>query len=220
MTSTGYAGVFLFQAFVFQFTKKLYSPAGNYEVAYGTMGMHSELDSNTSPLRAPVSRPETQNGLNYLDPGWDGEPINIKKHVEWFGLSLVRVKDHLVNSEGDLESGPSMKNPERPAQSTRTNVATYVYDGDGVMVKSIVNGVTTYYVGGYYEYEDNGSNTTERKYYSATGMRIAMRTTVNGTNDTLNWLLGDHLGSTSMTTDSNGVKETEATLPLERCATN
>jgi hypothetical protein len=29
--------------------------------------------------------------------------------------------------------------------------ASYTYDGDGNMVKSVVNGVTTYYVGGIYE---------------------------------------------------------------------
>ncbi len=57
----------------------------------------------------------------------------------------------------------------------------------------MANDVTTYYVGGYYEYSVDGSITTERKYYSAAGMRIVMRT-----DETLNRLLGDHLGSASM----------------------
>jgi RHS repeat-associated protein len=86
--------------------------------------------------------------------------------------------------------------------------ATYVYDGDGVMVKSVVNGVTTYYAGAY-QLEINGSDTIERKYYSAAGMRIAMRTQVNGGDETLNWLIGDHLGSTSMTADADGVVVSE-----------
>jgi molybdopterin-biosynthesis enzyme MoeA-like protein len=46
--------------------------------------------------------------------------------------------------------------------------------------------------------------------YSAAGMRIAMRTTVNDTNDTLNWLFklkfgefeSSFLGSTSMVADN------------------
>jgi RHS repeat-associated protein len=46
-------------------------------------------------------------------------------------------------------------------------------------------------------YEVTGSTVT--KYYYAGAQRIAMRT-----NSTLNYLLGDHLGSTSLTTDANG----------------
>jgi RHS repeat-associated protein len=71
-----------------------------------------------------------------------------------------------------------------------------VYDGDGRRVKSIVNGnTTTYFVGTHYEV--TGSTIT--KYYYAGSQRIAMRT-----NGTLNYLLGDHLGSTSLTTNANG----------------
>jgi hypothetical protein len=71
-----------------------------------------------------------------------------------------------------------------------------VYDGDGRRVKSIFNGnTTTYFVGNHYEV--TGSTIT--KYYYAGGQRIAMRT-----NGTLNYLLGDHLGSTSLTTNASG----------------
>jgi RHS repeat-associated protein len=74
--------------------------------------------------------------------------------------------------------------------------ATFVYDGDGKRVKSIFNGTTTtYFVGSHYEV--TGSTIT--KYYYAGSQRIAMRT-----NGTLNYLLGDHLGSTSLTTDAGG----------------
>jgi len=55
---------------------------------------------------------------------------------------------------------------------------------------------TTYFVGGYYEV----TNGTVTKYYYAGSQRIAMRT-----NGTLNFLLGDHLGSTSLTTDATGI---------------
>lgn len=47
--------------------------------------------------------------------------------------------------------------------------ARYVFAGDGNLVKSIVNGVTTYYVGGIYELEDDGGAETARKHYSARG---------------------------------------------------
>lgn len=54
---------------------------------------------------------------------------------------------------------------------------------------------TTYFVGSHYEV----ANGVVTKYYFAGSQRIALRT-----NGTLNYLLGDHLGSTSLTTDANG----------------
>ena len=53
----------------------------------------------------------------------------------------------------------------------------------------------TYFVGAYYE-ETNGVAT---KYYYAGSQRVAMRK-----GSELNFLLGDHLGSTSLTTDASG----------------
>ena len=46
--------------------------------------------------------------------------------------------------------------------------------------------------------------TTIRKTYSAGSTSIAVRTIINGTEDTLNWLLSDHLGSASITTTADG----------------
>lgn len=59
-----------------------------------------------------------------------------------------------------------------------------------------VSTTTTYFVGGHYEV----ANGVVTKYYFAGSQRIAMRQ-----NGTLNYLLGDHLGSTSLTTDANGI---------------
>jgi RHS repeat-associated protein len=70
-------------------------------------------------------------------------------------------------------------------------------------VKGTVTGTTTVYIGNYYEW--TGSTSTSKKFYYAGTVRIAMRT---GTT-TLNWLFGDHLGSTSITTDSSGNKIAE-----------
>ena len=67
--------------------------------------------------------------------------------------------------------------------------ASFVYDGDGNRVQSTINGVTTVYIGNYYE--KSGDNIT--KYYYAGAMRVAMK---SGSGTT--WLLGDHLGSTSL----------------------
>jgi RHS repeat-associated protein len=67
-------------------------------------------------------------------------------------------------------------------------------------VQSTLGGVTTTFVGNYYEV--TGSAVT--KYYHANGQRIAMRT---GT--TLNYLISDHLGSTSMTVKASDGTKTE-----------
>jgi RHS repeat-associated protein len=75
-------------------------------------------------------------------------------------------------------------------------------------VKSTFNGTTTtYFVGN--QYEVTGSTIT--KYYYAGAQRIAtlaphcVRCSAGvRTNGTLNYLLGDHLGSTSLTTNASG----------------
>ena len=78
--------------------------------------------------------------------------------------------------------------------------ASFVYDGDGARVKSTINGVTTYFVGSHYE----KSGSTVTKYYYAGSQRIAMRK-----GGTLSYLLSDHLGSTSITTNSAGALVSE-----------
>jgi len=47
--------------------------------------------------------------------------------------------------------------------------ATFVYDGDGNRVKSVMGGVTTYSVGNHFEW--TGSTTSMVKYYYAGGQR-------------------------------------------------
>lgn len=50
---------------------------------------------------------------------------------------------------------------------------TFVYNGDGHRVKSVLNGVTTAYVGNHFEW--TGSTSAMVKYDYAGGQRIAMR---------------------------------------------
>jgi len=71
---------------------------------------------------------------------------------------------------------------------------------------------TTYFVSSHYEIVESYTGTQVNKYYGvypepsrrAGSQRIAMRT-----NGTLNFLLGDHLGSTSLTTDATGTVVSE-----------
>jgi len=82
--------------------------------------------------------------------------------------------------------------------------AVYTYDGDGNMVKSVVNNVTTYYPGRHYNKEVNGTTERTQKFYQAAGQTIAVRT-----NGELKWILSDHLGSTSVTANADGTWNSE-----------
>ncbi len=82
--------------------------------------------------------------------------------------------------------------------------AAYSYDGDGNLVKSVIDGVTTLYIGDHYQEVIDGIDTTVVKYYFAAAMRIAVRTQVNEDPSTLYWILGDHLGSTAVTASADG----------------
>jgi RHS repeat-associated protein len=100
---------------------------------------------------------------------------------------------------GNWDGVPSMLPPTPTPSPTPVTPpamnASFTYDGDGKRVKSTINGTTTYFVGAHYEV----ANGVVTKYYYAGAQRIAMRT-----NGTLKFLLGDHLGSTSLTTDAGG----------------
>ncbi len=63
----------------------------------------------------------------------------------------------------------------------------------------MLNGVPTLYIGNYYEWRVETSSSTGVNYYYAGSQRVAMRV---GT--ALLYLFGDHLGSTSITTDASG----------------
>jgi RHS repeat-associated protein len=77
--------------------------------------------------------------------------------------------------------------------------AAFVYDGDGKRVQGTINGVVTTYIGEAFEW--SGSTATMKKYYYAGGTRLAVRI-----GSTLNWLLGDHLGSTNITANSSAIQ--------------
>ncbi len=85
--------------------------------------------------------------------------------------------------------------------------AEFVYDGDGNRVKGTAGGTTTVYIGAAFEW--TGSTSTMKRYYYAGTVRIAVRVG-SGTGTTgLSWLLGDHLGSTSLTVSVTAVKTGE-----------
>ncbi|MBN1189186.1 MAG: hypothetical protein JXA46_05480 [Dehalococcoidales bacterium] len=75
--------------------------------------------------------------------------------------------------------------------------ASFVYDGDGKRVKKVEDGVTTLYLNQYFEV--NITTTIETSNYYLGGKLIAI-----SENDTVQYLHQDHLGSTSLMTDTSG----------------
>jgi RHS repeat-associated protein len=63
-----------------------------------------------------------------------------------------------------------------------------------------VGGVTTLYIGNYFEWTSAGNT----KYYYHGAQRLAMRRSGYASGNGLFFLLGDHLGSTAIQTTSNG----------------
>jgi RHS repeat-associated protein len=68
----------------------------------------------------------------------------------------------------------------------------------GQRVKSTMGGVTTVHISNYFEW--SGSANNKKQYYYAGSARIAERSG----SSTLYWLVGDHLGSTTVVADSAG----------------
>jgi len=106
--------------------------------------------------------------------------------------------------------------------TTPSGTTTFVYDGDGNRVKKVENGVTTIYVGALFE--KNLTTNVATSYYLANGQPVALRQ-----NTTVSYLHGDHLGSTSLTTDASGnvvarqkylpygqIRSTTGTLPTDK----
>ena len=82
---------------------------------------------------------------------------------------------------------------------------TIGYDGDGVRVKKTDPSGATYYLGTV-EVLITGTTQLTTSYYAFGGAMVAMRTTATAT---LTYLHGDHLGSTSLTTNASGQKVSE-----------
>ncbi|MCP4128771.1 MAG: RHS repeat-associated core domain-containing protein, partial [Gammaproteobacteria bacterium] len=78
--------------------------------------------------------------------------------------------------------------------------ATFVYDADGNRVLGTVDGTTTIYIAGVYEYQ---AGATTHYYEGPTG-NVALRRTGHVSNNGVFYLLGDHLGSTSVLVNQNG----------------
>jgi RHS repeat-associated protein len=75
---------------------------------------------------------------------------------------------------------------------------SFLYDGDGQRVASLIDGEVTVYIGEVFEWDVTDSSMM--RYYYGGAQRVAIRT---GSASPV-WLLGDHLGSTSVAANTDG----------------
>jgi RHS repeat-associated protein len=102
-----------------------------------------------------------------------------------------------------LNDGEAIDVENRLVAVSGAATASFTYSGDGQRVKSTIGGVTTIFIGNYAEW--NVSAGTMTKYFYAGSSRVAM---CSGTCSNVSFLLGDHLGSTSLVVDGSGTQQT------------
>ena len=114
----------------------------------------------------------------------------------------------ITSTDGDYSSSTTFNVDNRMASavttfgSTTVN-STFVYDGEGERVKKIVGTTTTRYISKLYECDTTGTNTSCSRFIWAGETRIA---TIAVTPGTVHYWHGDHLGSSSVITNSTGAK--------------
>ena len=130
-------------------------------------------------------------GNNAFSGAYDANGNLIYRLVN--GLATIMTYD----ADASAASIPAGKNRLTNVTGTASATSVFVYDGDGNRVKSTINTTTTAFIGNHTEWDVASSSLT--RYYYAGATRVAMRK-----NNTVYYLLSDHLSSTSLTTDENG----------------
>ncbi|HPP62404.1 MAG TPA: RHS repeat-associated core domain-containing protein [Anaerolineales bacterium] len=175
----------------------------NSSVTGGTDGLYTEGYTYEDPNNPNTGNLFSKNGVTYTYStthkhavtslsngntyGYDQNGNMTSRHV----FEGTQFKDYTLNYDAE----------NRLVSVTGAATASFVYDGDGKQIKATVNGITAVYVGNHYEVK----NSIVTKYYFAGSTRIAVRK-----DGTLNFLLSDHIGSSSVTTNANGAKTASA----------
>ncbi len=165
-------------------TNGLYTEGYTYNASTGNLASKNSVNYTAYSATHKHAATTLSNGNTY---GYDANGNMTSRHVfegtEFKDYTLTyNAENQLVSVSGDA-------------------TASFVYDGDGRQIKATVNGITAVYVGNHYEVK----NSVITKYYFAGATRLAVRT-----DGTLRFLLGDHLGSSSVTTNASGAKTASA----------
>jgi YD repeat-containing protein len=161
------------------------------------------------PLPEEQSRAEPSGLLAWLHSAWD---ILVHFFDSTRQTALAAGLQQAYPPPGDPTPTPDPSPPEPPeeveygydAENRLVSVisgemqVSFVYDGDGQRVASLIDGAATVYIGEVFEWEVTTGSM--RRYYYAGTQRVATRLE----NASPVWLLGDHLGSTSVAANTDG----------------
>ena len=157
------------------------------QVNSGTLDLDSYREE-APPFSYPASgansvRPHAVTHINGTQKYWYDANGNMTTRTE-DGITYHQT----FNPENKLES-------VNWSDNSGNHSVTFTYDGDGNRLLKTQAGVTTVYIGNYYE--KTGSAVT--KYYYFGGQRVAMRDSSG-----VKYFHSDHLGSAILTTNGNG----------------
>jgi len=172
---------------------------GNYNEGYVYDGTTGNLSAKagvvlTYPTGANPARPHAVIGTNNGTPGVTTDDNSYAYDANGNMITRTIYVSPTVTDVYNLSYDAENRLTE--VRKNNVVIATFIYDGDGRQVMSIMNGVTTTYAGQHYEI----AGTSITKYYFAGTMRIALRK-----DGALRFVFGDHLGSSSIITSGMGV---------------
>ena len=145
-------------------------------------------------------------------------PASGASSVRPHAVSTAGANSYAYDNNGNLLTGAgrtlTWNQENKPLTIVQGGTTTtFVYDGDGGRAKKVVGATTTRYLGKLYECD----NTNCSRFVWAGSTRIA----TIASNGAVNYWHGDHLGSSSVITDSTGAKvETITYYPFGGTRTN
>ncbi len=180
---------------------------GNHDFGYDTL---DRLTSATGPYGAggatatlTYSYNQIGNLTNNSQLGAYTYPTSGAGVVRPHAVTSAGANTYLYDNNGNLTSGAgrtyTWNFENKPLTIVQGGVTTtFVYDGDGGRVKKIVGSTTTRYISKFYECD----NASCSRFIWAGSTRIA----TIAASGTIHYWHGDHLGSSSVITDSTGAK--------------
>jgi Rhs family protein len=186
------------QSFDYDALDRLTSASANGEPGQGAYDETYQYDPATGNLKVKGDMT-----LDYLDSNHVHAVTNANGNTYSYDSNGNQTTRHIGNDTFHLIYDAENRLVE--VKENNVTIAEFTFDGDGKRVMSVIDGETIRFVGGYYERK--GSEIT--KYYMAGAARVAIRKYTIPQSMTVEYMLGDHLGSTSITTDSNGAKVSE-----------